>query len=183
MKLFENIRIKIGERILLRNHKTNKRIAVFHNLQSAKHINILFDGRTEQKFRKIKAFIKELEAEGKTVKALGFVEAEEQIGSFLYKKDVNFFSPKQINWYGKPDSEVIKAFINSKPDILLNFCFDDYFPARFITAGSQADFKISAIKNDAYADFIIDISDNKNIDVFIEQVKHYLQIIKRAENR
>lgn len=180
MKFLQNIRDKIGRMVLKRNHKTNKRKAEFHNFDSAKHINILFDSRSEQKFRTIKAFIKELEDNGKYVSALGFVENEEQIGSFLYKKEVNFFSPKEINWYGKPDSDHIRAFTIAKPDILINFCPDNQPPVQFITAASKADFIISGVKDDPYADFIIDISRKKNLDYFIEQLKHYLHIIKRA---
>lgn len=162
-------------------YKNNGRKSQFHNFESSKHINILFDSRSEAKFRKIKGFINELEDRGKAVSALGIVEKDENVGSFLYKKGVNFFSPKDVNWFGKPDSEAVRSFTAGNPDIFINFCLDNHFPVRFITAASQADFIISAQKNDPYADFIIDISENKEISFFIEQIKHYLQIIKRAK--
>jgi len=178
--LLDNIKRKIGDSVLKRNHKSNRRRSRFHNFATAKHINILFDARTELKFRVIKNFIKEMEDSGKFVSALGFVEKDQDTSGLLYKKDVNFFSPKQLNWYGKPTDETVKAFVIDKPDILFNLCLDDNFAVKFITAASQADFIISGKKDDPYADFIVDVTGNNDPDFLLKQIKYYLQIIKRA---
>jgi len=177
---FDKIKHRIGLSVLKKSRKTNRRLPKFHNFDSAKHVNILFDARTEQKFKLIKNFIKELEDSGKFVSALGYVDKEQDMGVMLYKKDVNFFSPKQLNWYGKPTDETVKAFVIDKPDILFNLCMDENFAVKFITAASKADFIISGIKDDPYADFIVDVSGKNEPDYLLSQIKYYLRIIKRA---
>jgi len=178
--LLQKIKTYFAKKSLVKIKKSNKRVPKFHNFDSAKHINILFDSRSEKKFRFIKNVIKEFEDAGKFVSALGYIEQQQDAGSLVYKKEVMFFSEKDVNWLGKPKDETIRAFAIDKADILLNLCIEDSMAVKFIAASSKADCIISGIKDDPYADFIIDVSGKNDTEYLVSQIKHYLQLIKCA---
>lgn len=180
MITFEKIRHKLGNRILKHKFKSLKREKKFYSLSDTKSIGILFDASNEKSFKEAKAIITEFDEQGKRVYALGFVEKTETIGNYLYKKEVDFFSISKLKWNGIPESDTVNTFIENKFDMLIDLTLSNYFPLKYIMALSKAEFKVSSKIHEEYADFVIDIDKNNTVKYFMEQVKHYLNIIKRA---
>lgn len=181
MKNKENIRSKILRFILKKKSNHLKREVVFNNVNTANKINILFNIEDDQYFKTIKNYVNALVANGKIVHALGFVKNKEDIGQrYLYKKDVDFFSEKDINWNGSFQNTSVTEFINQKPELLINLSLKDNFHTKYVFGVSHANFKVSGNKKCTYADFIIDISQNCNLDFFIEQINIYLNKIEKG---
>ncbi len=180
MESLKKIGHKIGNIILARKIKHLSRKKQFHTLDNVKTVAILFDARSETKFKEAKNFISALSEKGTQVFALGFVEKQETIGNYLYKKDVDFFSINKVKWTGVPESPSAYRFISRKVNMLIDLTLTDYFPVKYIFALSQAEFKVSGLEQDTNADFIIKLGKNNNAKYFWEQLNHYLTTIKKA---
>ena len=180
MKFIDKINRIIGNFLLLKRIKDKLRPKSFHNLESAKSIGILFDARNENKFTLAKSFIKYFTDKDKTVTALGFVDNEDAISYYLYRKGVDFFCLTNVGRNGRPKNTAVTDFINNNPDILINIGLLNDAVIQYIMSQSAAKLKISGLADDKFADFVIDVKDKKEITYLIEQVKHYLQIIRKA---
>lgn len=170
----------IGNFFLLRKIKAVARTRSFHNIESAKSIGILFDARSEKKFAEAKKFIKGFTDKKKEVIALGFVDNESAISYYLYRKGINFFCWTNVKRNGNPKNTAVNEFIDYHSDMLINIGLENYPLIQYIMAQSYSKFKISGLSEDKFADFIINVGEKKEVNFLIEQVKHYLQIIKKA---
>lgn len=179
MKILEQVPLFI-DKILKRNLYSNRE-KTFHNFSSAETIDILFDARNDIELKVSKDFIKFLTENGKQVSALGFVDSEEKISSYLYRKGIDFIYLKNLKRSLNPKNPVIDEFVLKSPDILINLCLEDLPALRYIIGMSKAKFKISGITNDKHADFMIDLKPGKNTSYLVQQLKHYLNIIKKAK--
>ena len=175
--MFKNIKNIIKRIILERYSKNSNRKVQYHNFDSAKSVNLIFNADNSDEFKIVKNFIKELSDSGKTVNAVGFVKNKDDITKHLFKKGVNFFSLKELNLYGKPKNTDVTDFINDSPDILLNLSMINTFPIQYIMVLSKAVFKVSDFKDFHYSDLTFDITKNNTLEYLLEQTKFYLKSI------
>ncbi len=181
MKNKTTIREKILKFLVKRKSAHLHRVVDFNNIETSKKINILFNVDNDQYYRVLKDYFNSLVAKGIEIHALGYVKNKEDIGQrYLYKKDIDFFSGKDIKWNGKTNNTSITDFINQKPDLLINLSLKDNFHTKFVFALSHANFKVSGHKKCSHADFIIDISKNRDLTFFIDQIDIYLNNIKKG---
>ena len=91
----------------------------------------------------------------------------------------NTFSEKDFGIYGKIKAENLIGFIDTKYDLLINYCNPESIFANVVALRSKANFKASfANENvaDLY-DFTIQVDGNK-LDVFNDELAKYLQILE-----
>lgn len=91
----------------------------------------------------------------------------------------NTFSEKDFGMFGKPKAQNLANFIDSKYDLLINYCSPDSVYANVVVLRSRANFKVS-FAHDSTAniyDFTIAVDTNK-IDVFNDELAKYLQILE-----
>ena len=91
----------------------------------------------------------------------------------------NTFSEKDFGMFGKPKAHNLINFIDTKYDLLINFCSPESVFANVVAVRSKASFKVS-YAHEAVADlydFTIDVDTNK-IDVFNDELAKYLQILE-----
>jgi hypothetical protein len=163
MNNMSGIRGKVGDYVLRKGLKKHKRKMQSCNLRKAASIGIIFNATHVFSFEVIKDFVKELSTTAKEIIVLGFVDSKQMIDHYLYRKGFEFFTHNQLNWYNKPEGDVIKEFINKEFDILFYLSLDDIYPLRYILALSKAKFKAGRyFENDEYMDFMIDIEKEKN---------------------
>lgn len=156
------IRSKVGNYVLRKSLKKQKRKMQSCNLHKAVSIGIIFNATHVFSFEVIKDFVKELSTTAKEIFVLGFVDSKQMIDHYLYRKGFEFFTHNQLNWYKKPEGEIIKEFINKDFDILFYLSLEDIYPLRYILALSKAKFKVGRFfENDEYLDFMIDIEKEK----------------------
>lgn len=179
MIFFNNIKVRIGDIILTQRYRKLERKNKLYNFDTARNIGIIFNATQLEMYEKTKSLIKPLTDKGINVMALGFVDSKYVLDYYTYVKGFNFFSKKNLNWYGKPVNPIVDEFIKREFDILIDMSLEDYFPVHYIAALSKARFKVGwYVTKNSYYDLMIDISANKNLDFYISQINHYMAMLK-----
>ncbi len=165
-------RLRLESAKLRRDKKT---VGLF----SARNIGLVYYLHDEESYRMVSAFVKKLQEQGKTVKALAYVENRRLTGLFLPKLSYDFFYPSGLGWNYKPKSTRVKDFIDTPFDLLLDLSLGDNLPLLYVTAMSKAKFK-AGMQSDARSrllDLMISLGEKKGLQDLIEQLEHYLKII------
>ncbi len=155
-----------------------RRDSKFQSYSNAKSIGIIFNATHQDTYEIARTYISSLSKRNINVKALGFVDSKEVLD--FYQKSIHFeyFSRKNLNWYNKPNNPNTQDFINSKFDILIDLSIVEDFPIQYIVGLSKAQFKVGCVKeNENYYDFMINLEEKKQLQYFIEQLNHYLEMI------
>ena len=159
MKLLNNIKARIGSKVIDGKVRVIQRKACFVNLDEARSIGIIYDATETVTFNIIKDFAQHLSERNINLNVLGYVDRKELSEQLLYRKGFNFFCRKHLNWYFRPVSPVTDEFIKEQFDILLNLSLDDRYPVKYITALSAAKFKAGKYSSDdRFLDLMIDIT-------------------------
>lgn len=86
--------------------------------QQAHSVGILFSVEDKQKHEAVKEFIKQLQVDGKKVMVLEFLPKQKENYEFMF----DFFTIKDLNFWGKVESPDADKFIDTPFDYL--FCID-----------------------------------------------------------
>ena len=157
MKTGERIKALIGNHILGKKLRNQKRSVMVCNLKNARNIGILYNATEYVSFEIIKEFTKKLSQNDSSVSILGYVDSKKLIDHYLYRKGFDFFSRNDLNWFYKPVSEVTEAFIAKPFDILIDLSLEPCYPIQYIVALSPATFKVGKFSPDEkYLDLMID---------------------------
>ena len=180
MNFISNIGKKIGSLVLERELKSRKRPVVYNNFNSASTIGFIFDAENKKYYAAAKEFMNYVEGHGIKVNGLAFVSKSDQIGYLPYRKGVDYFGLDKQNWYGRPVDEGIAEFIERPFNILIDISLSEIYPIEYIFALSRAGFKICNNSTKAkYADFVLELDRKDDLELFIEQIKHYLETIEK----
>lgn len=165
MKFLENIRTKIGYKIL--DHKMSKlhRNKTFHNLDTAKSVGIYFSATNDDDYQAAKSFVDQLLDKGKKVEALGMVASESAIGKYVITNNMKYYSRDNQSIFFLPkENDTIDSFVYQNFDILINISPTEDIFTDYIIALSKSSFKVSpALRNDDYADFIIQFNNKAGL--------------------
>ena len=176
-----NIKLKFAYWLLDKAYKKQKRDASFQNYLTAKNIGVIFNASQQETYETAKKYIQNLsKKEGVKVSALGFVDSKEVLD--FYQKSIyfNYFSRKNLNWYGKPNNPNTQTFLKTKFDMLIDLSLVEDYPIQYIVAQSKSRFKVGCVKtNKEFYDFMIDLGDKSNLKFFIEQLDLYLGMINK----
>ncbi len=91
----------------------------------------------------------------------------------------NTFSEKDFGMFAKPKAQNLIDFINTKYDLLINYCHPESVFGNAVTIRSHSNFKVSFANEefmDLY-DFTIEVDANK-VDIFNDELAKYLQILE-----
>lgn len=177
--IFKNIKSSIGQFVLKNAIAKTHRRAQFHNYSSSKSIGVVFNATHQDTYEIARDYIKKLIDSNHQVKALGFVDSKEVLDFYQKNIHFDFFSRKNLNWYGKPNNPNTKEFISSEFDILIDLSIVEDYSIQYIVGLSKAQFKVGSVKKSKnYYDFMIDITQQKTLPFLIQQIDHYIQMIK-----
>jgi hypothetical protein len=94
---------------------------------------------------------------------------------------INGFSKKQTSWSEVPKTELADDFIHQKFDILIDLTGQKHFPIVYLTALSEATFKIGyAGSSENYFDLNIDFQEIPESSQLAEQILYYLKRINKT---
>ena len=147
----------------------------------AKTIGILYDSTDEKNFDIVKKYVKEMrENYQKDVLALGYYDNIELPPMRFSKLGLDFFTRKDLNYFFKPVTSIVRNFIEREFDILIDLHTANSIPFRYVTALSRAKFKIGKYEKSAirFYDMMISTTDNIQLPQFIQQVDTYLHQLK-----
>lgn len=176
-------------KVILGNFLYNKRLAVIKhhkktiNLSDAKRIGLLYVVTDETSYEHIVRFIKKLQHLGITINALGFVMKKDVPEFFSSSNAYSFFTLKELNWLNIPNGTFINNFLNEQFDIVINLSLIDTFPLQYITGLSKSYMKVGkyADGNSRYYDIMIETDKINDMSIFVQEVTHYLSILKSKQ--
>lgn len=94
---------------------------------------------------------------------------------------ISGFTRKQVSWNEVPDLQVTENFIHQKFDLLIDLTRQNYFPLVYVTALSEAAFKIgSSGFGPNYFDLNIEFSTEPEAVQLAEQILYYLKRINKT---
>ncbi len=157
------------------------RLPIKFNFENVKTVGILFDTTNAEDYELIKRYVTYLREYTKKVKVIGFYSTK-HIPALTYSKlEYDFFSAKELNWFGKPSSHIIDNFIDEEYDLLVDLNIHDHFPLRYIAALSKAKFKVGKFKEDeTIYDMMIECDDTKTVKYFLRQIDTYIGMLNKG---
>jgi hypothetical protein len=173
------LRTRLGAYFLQREATSITRATNSISLDKAVKLGVLFSGEDEQTFNTVSAFLKELRANGKKVKCLGYVAKPLAAASLRSSQDLEFFSQADLNWHFRPESSRVRSFIEEPFDILIDLRMQSSLPILYLAAFSKAKFKVGDFneENEPHYDLMIERSEEIELRDFIKQIKHYLGML------
>lgn len=184
--MIKGIKQFFGTRLIrqqLALQKRNLQQAKF-SFDEAKTVGILFDAANPDDFELVKRYVVYLREHRKKVKVLGFF-SNKQIPALTYSKlEYDFFTLKELNWFGKPTTHILDNFINEEFDLLIDLNIHDHFPLKYIATVSKAKFKVGKYSEADLGiyDMLIDSDNTKTLKYFLRQVDTYVAMMNRKQH-
>jgi ABC-type molybdate transport system substrate-binding protein len=180
---FQNIKKKIGEYFLLKQHAAYSRKRDIMNIDSAHTIGILYCGDNAADVERMKKYIHTLRDMGKQVKSLGFINVKEVPAGLNGSEMHQYFSLKELNWYGRPSSQFIHNFVKEEFDMLFDFGLPLQLPIMFITSMSKAKCKVGRYMEkyiDLY-DVMIEADEKNKLDYVVKTTHDYMMLLNKKK--
>lgn len=176
MHWFKRLRTRIHRLILNRNMLHNVQARKVVNLKDATNIGILFDASNLENVDLINEYSAKFRELGKRIELLAYYKSTKN----TEKHEFPFFTSQEINWYYKPRGEKVKRFMSTKFDLLINASIEDCEPLDYIAAMSKARYRIGCYSPEktSHYDLMISLKQERTLSHYMDQVNHYLQIIK-----
>ena len=181
MNLINNLRRRAGNHALAsdltRQHRTKRNCS----LTNASSIGLLYYLADEATYHIIEAFIQTLNENRKKVRLICYTEAKLIPHYFIPKLAQDVLTVKDLNWFHKPTRSFVKEFISEEFDLLIDLSLNDYFPLHYIAAMSAASLKVGRFEEDQtdHYDLMIHASPDTNLNEFISQIDHYLNMLNQ----
>jgi len=180
MSIFKKTAENIARKILNNQLKKQQRCVEFHNMNSARHIGILFDTNQKGNNKIVSDFYKDLKSQGYKVNAAGWYTGEDIPQRPLNTLDFIYFSDQDSNWKGIPQTHEISEFFKQKFDILFVLTQSEELPVQYIVSLSKSAFKVGAnANNKEHLDFMIELKEQSSIQNLIQDSINYLSEIKK----
>lgn len=177
------IRAKFGNYLIKRVLSKSERAIKVVNISEAKTVGILYKDTDEALMRQMEGFAVDLKTKYKVkdVQIIAYTTKRAKIrpGYMSSGKFTKFFSIKETNFFLRPGADVVKHFHAQTFDLLIDFSNNKYEPLRFVSAQSNAAFKVGRYANQDvdFYDFMITLGDKNTDDEFYTQLTHYLGMI------
>jgi len=166
---------RIAKRILDSKLSSVAREKRVYNLDTAASAGVLWMIDQKESFMKLK---EQMGKAGIKITGLCYFPLRKAI----IPEDINGFSKKQTNyWTGIPTSKLTDQFIHEKFDLLIDLTVQKFFPLVYVTALSEANFKIGYSGNaQNYFDLNIDFQSQPEAEQLTDQILYYLKRINKT---
>ncbi len=171
--MFEYVKNLFLKRYLAGNKPDRQKCIT--SLSRAKNVALLCEITDEDSYKDIFRIFARLQEEGHNVKLVGYVNEKEVPFYCLPQLSAEYFSKKNLNWYGKPNVEPIEDVINMEYDMLIDFNYRQHAAIQSMLALTHAKFVVGREKAyQNYYDLFIDAAKLPNAK-YIEHVGVYTQ--------
>lgn len=179
-KVIRRIKLFFQNRDLKRNLKNNNRYVEFQSVESAKTVGVVFVVEDETSYTRIENWLKKLVAAGKEVRVVGYHHSDNVPHYCIPKLKHEYYSKKDVNWYGKPIRPSLNDFVREPFQILIDLTIDDNFTTKYITSLSKSSMKIGrkSDENQDFYDFMISLNEDLDMDDFIYFIESYTKQLK-----
>lgn len=169
MLLLHNMGIKeiFARKKLTKLISTTDRKPVFPDINTVKNIGVIWQPTQKEAFQYLKSYFNR-----EQVIFRGFCVFEEITNP---QQDSNTLTVKDLDFWGLPKKEKVDDFINIRFELLLNIALEDNLVLDYLTALSQAKFKVgSSQKVNNFFDLNINIDENRDAMYLAKQQIFYL---------
>ncbi|MFO7573870.1 MAG: hypothetical protein R6W67_01765, partial [Bacteroidales bacterium] len=142
MELFRRLRLFEGNRRLRKRASKLQRFRRFINISEAKTIGILWDIENVDDLSPISDFMFQMSERGIKTDILGFFGEKELPDKLTALRYLNCLKREDYSYLYMPKTKESEHFIKPGFDILIEICFRDVFPLRYVSALSESKFKI-----------------------------------------
>lgn len=169
----KDIKEKIARRKLAKIIRKIERRPVFPNINKVKTIGVIWQPTQKEAFQFMKSFFNR-----EQVIFRGFCVYEAITNPH---QDANTLTVQDLDFWGLPKKDKVDEFINIRFEVLFNIALEDNLVLDYITALSQARFKIgSSQNNNNYFDMNINIGENCDpMYVAKQQIFYLAQLNKK----
>ena len=169
---------RLKERMLLKAIREGVKEQKHHRaslkFNEMKKIAMVVDGSSKEAIDFAKRYAEKRILAGKYIELLAYVPRKDKFTSY----SLPFFTDEETNWYRKPKSNIVRNFMDSPFDLLINFSPELILPLEYICALSKAKFVVCN-GNDHLTDHydcLIMVNDIQSPDSFMDNVQHYLNL-------
>ena len=175
-------REKFGRFFFNRDHGKVMRQRAVYNLETAKTIGLLYDATDEKEYHTICEFVKSLQNDNKTVKALGYLNYNIIPHYCIPKLSFDYFIMKDISLFYIPNNTFIEDFLKNDFDLLIDLTTKDFFPIQYIAGMSKAKFKVGrdGVNHSNYFDFMLNVNESISLNEYISQICKYLTLLNKT---
>jgi hypothetical protein len=180
MELFGNARYKIGNSILTKKIDRIKRKVFYSNISLIKTIGIVWDASKTEDFSSLSKFYQKMHERDIDVKIIGYYPGKELPDKYTAVRYLSCIRKKEVNMFNIPVSTEADVFTRKRFDVLIDINFDKVFPLYYITSLSSASFKVGLFDSESgnsTFDLMMDIKKPVQIDNYLIQIIHYLEMI------
>ena len=181
MELFKNIRLKIGKLILSNKVARTRREICYSTFRNVRNIGIVWDASKIVEFASLSRFHQRMLDIQIDVTIFGYYPGNNLPDQYTAIRYLTCVRKTELNNFYYPDSPEAKSFIKKPFDILIDINFDKQFSLSYITELSQARFKVGLFSNETSEspfDLMLEIQRPVDIDSYLTEVIHYLEMIK-----
>jgi 6-phosphofructokinase len=156
----------------IKKHKSSRKKTLV-SLEQVKTIAILCQIGGEDSYKEVYDLFSKLHSPKRSAWLMGYIEDRNVPYYCLPQLSADYFSKKNLNWFGKPDFVQLHDFLDKDFDILIDFSRNDLSPLRYILSASKAKLIIGA--NEFAQDYY---------DIYIKDETQwdYLSLLKTIHN-
>jgi len=183
MNWWTSIRLKIGDYLLRKNRYRNKSKPHSLQFEQVLSVGLLCTIKEEKDLKIVMRYVKNLKERGiRSVEVLAYAPQKE-VPEFLVKQQqLHYFGRKQRNWLFQPKGDAASTFLGNQFEVLIDLSEDNDFALRYVLAVTQARIKVGrdSAKRSEFYDLMIQVQPGKDLNYFIEQADHYLNLINKT---
>jgi hypothetical protein len=169
--MFKKSFLKMRIKSQLKKNKTMRFSQPYKNIKS---VGIIFTADDRRKHEQIKSFIKMLEHDGKEIMALCYLPPKKENLEFLF----NYYTKKDLNFWGKIESDDVVKFINEPFDLLFNPDSNADNMLKYILAASKAKCRIGKANDKQRSLFEMMIDTHNSNNILTEEMYKYTNRLK-----
>jgi len=156
--------------------KPSGEAAPYPGFLSVKRLAIVFEkGPADEA---VLAFAEKLKTDGKHVAMLAYIPRKRK--EITEYQPYEYFCKDDVNWYGKPNAEVLSNFIKQDFDVLISLNDKDQSPIQFLTVAGKANFTIGLkSSNLKVLDLQVARPDGDDFSPVFKEVDFYLRFINQ----
>ena len=145
------------------------------SLEKAHLIGMVCQITDEDSYKEIHTLFSKLQSHNRTVWLMAYIDKKEVPYYCLPQLSADYFSNKNLNWYGKPSFVQLDDFLNKDFDILIDFSRKKLSPLRYILSVSKAKLLVGANEHtqDLYDVFINDETEPDDLKL-LKTIHNYL---------
>jgi hypothetical protein len=181
MELFKKIRLKIGDAILKNKVAARKRKKHYSNINQVKKIGIVWDASKIDDFACLTRFYQKMHENKTDVKIMGYFPGKNLPNQLTAVRYLSIIKKEELNIFYHPVSSDTNTFVSKRFDVLIDMNFKKLLPLRYISSLSNAGLKVGLFDSEngnAPFDLMMDLKNPVNVEEYLNQVVHYLEMIK-----